>query len=392
MQSCSRWYLAVLLQTVLLLSTVTSARSQQLWTPTGSLSQPRLQTTGTLLNDGRVLLAGSLTCNPGCFSYPTAEVYDPTARSWTSTAPLHVARFNHVAVALPGGKALVAGGYLTPGVLTETCEIYDPATGLWSLTGSLSTPRQFHQAVALTNGKVLVVGGLGTNGQGGFATLASAELYDPATGQWSPAGLLGTARFLHTVTLLADGRVLVTGGAATNASGQNVPPLASAELYDPAANRWTGATAMSTGRTGHAAIVLSNGQVLVTGGFGVSGVPSHTTELYDPTKDQWAPAARMRVPRADHTVTLLPSGKVLAVGGWGNWVVSEVYDPAGGSWSPAAELNEGRASHSATLLKDGVLLVAGGIDSDNTYLTSAELLDLTRRPLGPRRPNEHSQP
>ena len=227
MQSRSRWHLPVLLQAALLLSAVTSAHSQQLWTPTGSLSQPRLQTTGTLLNDGRVLLVGSLTCNPGCYSYPTAEVYDPTARSWTSTNPLHVARFNHVAVALPDGKVLVAGGYLTPGVLTATCEIFDPATGLWTMTGSLSTPRQFHQAVALANGKVLVVGGLGTDGQGSFASLNSAELYDPATGQWSPAGVLATARFSHAVTLLADGRVLVTE-ARTTATGQNQPTFATA--------------------------------------------------------------------------------------------------------------------------------------------------------------------
>ena len=82
---------------------------------------------------------------------------------------------------------------------------------------------------ALANGKVLVVGGLGTNGQGGFATLNSAELYDPATGQWSSALVLGTARFLHTITLLADGRVLVTGGAASAPSGQNGPTFASAE-------------------------------------------------------------------------------------------------------------------------------------------------------------------
>jgi len=105
----------------------------------------------------------------------------------------------------------------------------DQEHALWTMTGSLTTPRQFHQALALANGKVLVVGGLGTNGQGGFATLNSAELYDPATGQWSSALVLGTARFLHTITLLADGRVLVTGGAASAPSGQNGPTFASAE-------------------------------------------------------------------------------------------------------------------------------------------------------------------
>lgn len=387
----SRLCSAVLLQTTVLLFTSALAHSQQLWTPTGSLNQPRLQTTGTLLNDGRVLLVGSLTCNPGCYSYPTAEVYDPAARAWTSTGPLHVARFNHVAVALPDGKVLIAGGYLTPGILTATCEIFDPATGLWTMTGSLTTPRQFHRAVALANGKVLVVGGLGMNGQGGFATLNSTELYDPATGQWSSAGSLAAARFVPTVTLLADGRVLVAGGGATAPTGQNAPTFASAELYDPAANSWSAASAMGTARTAHAATLLPDGRVLVTGGTSDSGASSQSTELYDPATDQWAPAARMRVPRSRHTLTLLPSGEVLAVGGSGNWVVSELYDPARGTWSPAPELNEGRAAHSATVLKNGVLLVAGGVDSDNTYLTSAELLDITLESLR-RRPRGFPQP
>jgi hypothetical protein len=378
---CSRSCSAVLLQTILVLLTSASAESQPLWTRTGSLNQPRLQTTGTLLNDGRVLLVGSLTCDPGCYSYPTAEVFDPLARIWTPTGPLHVARFNHVAVALPDGKVLIAGGYLTPGILTATCEIFDPVTGLWTMTGSLSTPRQFHRAVALANGKVLVVGGLGMNGQGSFATLNSAELYDPVTGQWSPAGSLATARFVPTVTLLADGRVLVAGGGATAPAGQNGPTFASAELYDPAANGWSAASDMSAARTGHAATLLADGRVLVAGGTVDSGASSHSAELYDPTTNQWAPAARMRVPRARHTMTLLPSGEVLAVGGSGNWVVSEIYDPARGTWSPAPELNEGRVAHSATLLKDGVLLVAGGVDSDGTDLTSSELLDLALVPF-----------
>jgi len=136
--------------------------------------------------------------------------------------------------------------------------------------------------------------------------------------------------------------------------------------------------AMSTVRTDHSATLLLSGQVLVTGGFGVSGSPSRTAELYDATTDQWTLVAMMRVPRANHTTTLLPSGEVLAVGGWGNWVTAEIYDPAGGTWSPAAELNEGRALHSATRLNNGTILVASGVDPDNTYLTSSELLDITR--------------
>ena len=174
---------------------VIPAAAQSLWNLTGSLAQARYQTTGTLLTDGRVLLVGSLTCSPGCYSYATAELYNPSTGTWSSTSRLNVARFNHVAAALPGGKVLIAGGYLTPGVLTASCEIYDPATDTWTLTGSLSTARQFHHGAVLPDGRVLVTGGLGMDGQGGFTTLASAEIYDPATGKWTAAGGHGHGPF-----------------------------------------------------------------------------------------------------------------------------------------------------------------------------------------------------
>src|SRR5439155_5187491 len=82
------------------------------------------------------------------------------------------------------------------------------------------TAREFHTATLLPNGKVLVAGGAGTSGD-----LASAELYDPATGTWTATGSLITARDNHTATLLPNGKVLV-------AAGFNGGVLASAELYD----------------------------------------------------------------------------------------------------------------------------------------------------------------
>ena len=104
MQSFSRRYSAGFV-CLLFVSTLAPACGQMLWTTTGSLAQPRFQTTGTLLNDGRVLLVCSLTCNPDCYSYPTAEIYDPSMGTWSETSPLQVARFNHAAVRLGDGSA-----------------------------------------------------------------------------------------------------------------------------------------------------------------------------------------------------------------------------------------------------------------------------------------------
>ena len=113
---------------------------------------------------------------------------------------------------------------LVVGGLTTDAEIYDPATGQWSATGTLSTPRFSHIPVLLANGKVLVAGGYD---DASFTSLITTEIYDPDTGAWSAAGDLSVARANHVATLLADGRVLVTGGFAGG-------PLNCAELYDPA--------------------------------------------------------------------------------------------------------------------------------------------------------------
>ncbi len=126
--------------------------------------------------------------------------------TWSDTGSLGTARHKHTATLLPDGKVLVVGGVGSSGYLASA-ELYDPATGVWSATGSLTTARYNHTATLLPDGKVLVVGGYGSSGY-----LTSAELYDPATGTWSTTGSLATARDKHTATLLPDGKVLVVGG------------------------------------------------------------------------------------------------------------------------------------------------------------------------------------
>src|SRR6266536_2074026 len=138
----------------------------------------------------------------------------------------------------------------------------DPASETWSVTGSLTIARYEHTATLLASGKVIVAGGFGVS-----TNLATAELYDPVSGMWTPtAFLLTTARREHTATLLSNGKVLVTGGVGVSAS------LASTELYNPGSGIWTLTGSPATARREHTATLLSNGKVLVTGGFGSSGV------------------------------------------------------------------------------------------------------------------------
>jgi N-acetylneuraminic acid mutarotase len=120
---------------------------------------------------------------------------------------------------------LVAGGLGNVGGSWGRAELYDPATGHWTITGSLNAARWLHTATLLTNGKVLIAGGV----KRALNPLSRAELYDPTTSSWTITGSLNTGRFYHTATLLANGQVLAAGGDNDLGLGY----LASAELYDP---------------------------------------------------------------------------------------------------------------------------------------------------------------
>src|SRR6185295_12933619 len=123
--------------------------------------------------------------------------------------------------------------------------------------GSLRFARASHAATLLADGRVLVTGGSTDGLFGGGPN--TAELYDPARDVWSPAGTMNSPRDLSTATLLPDGRVLVTGGI-------NGVPLRSAELYDPVTGTWTATGDLITARVVHTATLLHNGKVLVAGG------------------------------------------------------------------------------------------------------------------------------
>ena len=198
------------------------------------------------------LLLGSAPASALSFSPADAPF------TFDNTGSLAAARYGHTATLLSNGKVLVAGGGGTSGYLASA-ELYDPASGTWTATGSFSTARAFHTATLLPNGNVLVAGGF----NGGANALTSAELYDPASGTWAATGSLNTARHSHTATLLQNGMVLVAGG-------YDGTSLASTELYDPASGTWSATGSLNAARWSHTATSLQNGKVLVAGGDGAN--------------------------------------------------------------------------------------------------------------------------
>ena len=184
-----------------------------IWRSVESLASARFLHTATLLQDGMVLIAGGsenpLVTRADAFTASaSAELYDAASGMWSATGSLKMDRIEHTATLLQNGKVLVAGGVSNFNVLASA-ELYDPATGTWSPTGSLNTARFCHSATLLQNGMVLVAGGEDGNGD----VSASTELYDPATGTWIESASLTTARRLHAATLLQNGKVLIIGGA-----------------------------------------------------------------------------------------------------------------------------------------------------------------------------------
>jgi len=128
--------------------------------------------------------------------------------NWRETGSLVDARFGQTTTLLQNGKVLVAGGHDDRSSTLASAELYDPANGTWTTTGSMAAAREFQTATLLPNGKVLVAGGFNSDSR----YLASAELYDPVTGTWTATGDLTASRWEHTASLLSNGKVLVAGG------------------------------------------------------------------------------------------------------------------------------------------------------------------------------------
>jgi hypothetical protein len=230
-----------------------------------------------------------------------------------------------------------------------------PLAGPYAIAESMPVAHWGPRAIVLQSGKVLAT----------WDGLTTAALYDEALGAFVPTGDM-MAVIRPTITLLMNGKVLITGGEPiTSAYNTSV-----AEIYDPATGTFSYAGNMVKPRGSHQATLLQDGRVLITGGGdGVSGV-LQSAEIYDPATGQFQSTGNMAVARNGHAATLLGDGRVLITGGWtGTAVVAsaEVYDPAAGQFTAVADMVEPLTQHSALLLPDGRVFLAGGNTDSNGH-------------------------
>jgi hypothetical protein len=363
----------------------------------GHLQQARSSHTATLLQNGKILIAGgNLGPSDHFKALDTAELFDPASGTSEDAASMSNAIENHSAVILKDGKVLCSGG---AGLDTHYIQLYDPSSD--TFTSVVDPIGEINQRSALLpNGKVLL------------AMPSSAELFNPGDNSIEETGDPTVNRRGSEATALVDGTVLFTGGFVEEGDyDRDLRSLDDAELYDPATGEFLLLQDhMKNRRTGHQAVPLADGSVLIVGGYdmkvtyeGDQPLVSTTwladAEVWNPKTKIFESVGAMNSKRSEFTATTLLDGRVLIAGGTDGertLETAELYDPKSRRFFPCGSMATPRQDHTATLLRDGRVFIIGGSFSgsapdykpegdtaaekfeDETVLDSVEVYDPSR--------------
>ncbi|MCP5499899.1 MAG: hypothetical protein H7A25_08355 [Leptospiraceae bacterium] len=318
---------------------------------TDQLNFSRTYHTTSIVNGSNLLVIGgissnSLTCSNKMFLYNSQ-----TASFSELSTKLSKGRCNHTSTVLNDGKIIIAGGSEDSNGYNDgldSVEIFDSIADTIYTGSKLNEARHSHKAILLDNGNLIVFGGKNDS-----EILRSVEIYNQVLEAFDSLGDMNFSRYNHTATLLKDGKVLITGGNTETA-----------ELFDLSSNVFTLTDSMSTKRCNHTATLLKDGKVLIAGGddCSYSAIKLNTAEIYDPQTGLFTHVSDMKVVRSDHTASLLKDGRVLIVGGtryYDNEKTTEIYDPQTGTFTPGPPTINKHANHTADMLPDGKVIIIG---------------------------------
>jgi hypothetical protein len=326
-----------------------------------------------LVGNGQVLAVTGVF--PNSTLNKSAELYNPATGTWTLTGTPAMFHEGGSVTLLANGQVLLAGGddpfNFSPPAFTTTAELYNPSTGQWTATGSMPSARRYQAAVLLPNGQVLVAGGEDSS----FGSIATAILYNPATGTWQPTASMHESRSNAVAQLLGNGTVLVAGGYDYS-NGSFISSLASAEIYNPSTAEWTSIANMPSASGGLTSL-LQNADVLVPRDAFFDPGTGTWTAATGPF-----PGNRT-IGAGPSTATLLTTGEVLLTGfrsiynDTPSLDYTVLFNFSTNSYAFGAPMTSTRFSDAATLLPNGQVLISGGyrhgVGIGTVPLSSAEL-------------------
>lgn len=364
-----------------------AAPSKPSWRAVQSMPESRSDAIALRLGDGRVLLAGGVL-GASSAATATAETYSPVTNTWTPVPDMSVERDQGTGVTLQDGRALVLGGFCFAGhsnCLTGNsgvADIFDPATNSWTSTAAVIADGVWQGTLTLLqDGRVLLAGGNTCDVHGICTHLATAYLFDPSTGSWTQTGSMSQARALAASFLLPDGRVLVVGGVCdSDLAPCDTNPTGTAEIFNPATGTWTPA-ANPLATPGLPTLIDSgdHGTPLLLGGGN-----GNTVQRYNEATDSWSLAAPTPCDYGSQSFnetdaaqfgsnSTMVIGITTCQGATPN--IAMLYRPLFG-WSPTMTVNNHPYGDAIVTLADGRVLVAGGGNGDGADPPAAKTAEV----------------
>jgi hypothetical protein len=286
------------------------------------------------LPDGRVLVIGGYGgLSTGQIGIVDTNIFNPATNTWTRVADMHTPRWYPDLTELADGRYVaISGASTTATTFADTPEVYDPTANTWTALTGVSTSQVHEEEYPFSflapNSKVFTIGpeedvsyfldanaktwtSVGASGSfngsavmyrpgkilysGGASSIttvtpaqSSARMIDltAVTPSWQPTSSMASARVYHTLTMLADGKVLAVGGEATSNQTNATTGVLSTEIWDPTTGVWTTGASMSAARNYHStAILMPDGTVLVAGGGheeGSTDPGQFSSQVYSP--------------------------------------------------------------------------------------------------------------